>query len=285
MPKLNAVLIAAALAVLLPPSVFSVAAAAGTQPAFRTAMMDMMPMEGSGAMPQPAPGGPAMPGMGAKMDDDKMRMGGGMPAQGQTQMPAPASAAMPQSAQGGGGMPGMAPKMDDDKMRMGGGMPAQGQNQMPMAGPPMMEMMKNMQNMMQNMMRMGAAQQGLPSMQGGATAGGGQPAGSSAARLEGRIAFLRTELRITGAQAPAWENFATALRAAREHLDAARAALQDSGSNADPMARLKSFESHLRERADAIHMTQMAFTTLHAQLDDAQKQQATTTMLPFIGAY
>lgn len=142
-----------------------------------------------------------------------------------------------------------------------------------------------MMEMMQNMMRMGAAPQSMPPMQPGAMAGGTPPAGSSAARLEGRIAFLRTELRITDAQAPAWESFATALRGGREHLDAARAALQDSGANADPMARLKSFENHLRERADAIHTTQMAFITLHAQLDDAQKKQAATTMLPFIGAF
>lgn len=175
---------------------------------------------------------------------------------------------MPQPMPGGGGMPGMG----------GGAMPTQGQSQMPMAGCGMMEMM-------QNMMRMGAMPQGTPPMQGGPMAGGMQPAGSSAARLDGRIAFLRTELRITDAQAPAWESFAAALRAGREHLDAARTALQDSNANPDPMARLKSFESHLRERAEAIHTTQMAFIALNAQLDDAQKQQAAATMLPFIGAF
>ena len=109
--------------------------------------------------------------------------------------------------------------------------------------------------------------------------------GSSAARLEGRIAYLRAELRITDAQAPAWETFAAALRAGREHLDAARAALQESGTGADPMTRLQSYENHLRARTEAIHMTRMAFNTLYGQLDDAQKRVATTTMLPFIGAF
>ena len=260
MPKQIAILVAAALAALVPLS--PVGAAAGEpRPAFRLTMMDMMPMGGD-TMPPPAPGA-AMLGMGG----DKMPMGGGMPAQGPAQMPMGAGGPAPPSMPGGRAMPGMA-----------GGMPAQGQSQTPMAGCGMMEMM-------QNMMRMGGPQQGMPPMQGGAMAGGTPPVGSSAARLEGRIAFLRTELHITDAQTPAWESFATSLRAGREHLDAARAALQDSGSNADPMARLKSFESHLRERADAIHTTQMAFITLHAQLDDAQKQQATTTMLPFIGAF
>ena len=160
--------------------------------------------------------------------------------------------------------------------------------QQPMAGCPMMAMM-------QNMMRSSTAQQAMAPMQGGAASGstmggsgmpgGMETTGSSAARLEGRIAFLRTELRITGAQTPTWDGFATALRSGREHLDAARTALQDSGTNIDPLARLESYESHLRARTEAIHATRMAFSTLFAQLDDAQKRMATTTMLPFIGAF
>ena len=203
----------------------------------------------------------------------------------------------------------MGGMMDDDKMRMGGGggMQAQGQGPMPMpmgqAQQQPMAMCPMMMNMMQNMMRMGAGQQqgmapmqggagpggsmgmGMGAMGGGAMAGGVQPMGSSAARLEGRIAFLRAELRITDAQAPAWERFAAALRSGREHLDAARAALQDSNTGADPMARLEAYETHLRARSEAIHTTRMAFNTLYGQLDEAQKRAATVTMLPFIGTF
>lgn len=251
--------------------------AAGEEPV-RLAMMDMMPMAPSaGAMPgMPAapPSSPA-PMAGAPMsgmDDDMMRMGGAMPAQAQAQMPM----GMPM-----GGAQQPAPSA--------GAMPAQGQMpmaQQPMAGCPMMAMM-------QNMMRPSNAQQGMAPMQGGAASasamsampGGMESTGSSAARLEGRIAFLRTELRITGAQTPTWESFATALRAGREHLDAARSALQDSSTNADPMARLESYENHLKARTEAIHTTRMAFSSLFDQLDDAQKRMATSTMLPFIGAF
>ena len=150
-------------------------------------------------------------------------------------------------------------------------------------------------SMMQNMMRMGAAQQAMPTMQDGATPGammgmgdmanGAQSMGSSAARLEGRIAFLRTELHITDAQASAWESFANTLRTGRDHLDAARAALQDGATAIDPMARLESYENHLKARTEAVHMTRMAFNTLFGQLDDAQKRMATTSMLPFIGSF
>lgn len=141
--------------------------------------------------------------------------------------------------------------------------------------------------MMRDMMYRGGMPQGMP---GGAASGmgpmgGDQPIGSSATRLEGRIAFLRAEFHIADAQAPAWDAFANTLRTGREHLDAPRAALQDSARAADPMARLASFESYLRERTEAIHTTRMAFDTRYRQRDDAQKRTATATMLPFIGAF
>lgn len=258
MEKQIPVLVAAALAALVPMLPLS-AMAEERRPSFRLAMMDMMPMGSGGTMPQSAPGSAAMPGMGDKMDDDKMRMGGGAPAQGQNQMP------MGQMAQ-----------------------PQQSMGMCPMMA------------MMQNMMRMSGGQQGMPPMQGGAASGGGmgtgmmgggaiaggtQPGGSSAARLEGRIAFLRTDLGVTDAQRPAWESFATALRAGRDHLDAARAALADSSTGADPIARLESYENHLKARTEAFHTSRMAFSTLYSQFDEAQKRMATTTMLPFIGAF
>lgn len=222
-------------------------AAAEHSSPFQLAMMDMMPMAGGGAAQQPTG---AMPGM-----------------------PSPPSAA-----------PAPSGRMGDDMMRMGGATQGQvqppmpmGQAQQPMSGCPMMAAM------MQDMMRRGAMPQGMQG--GGAAVGDTQPMGSSAARLEGRIAFLRTELRITGAQAPAWEAFATTLRVGREHLDAARAALQGSTTAADPMERLASFENHLKERTEAIHLTRMAFGALYGQLDETQKRTATTTMLPFIGSF
>lgn len=232
------------------------------------AMMEMMPM-GGGAMPQQGSG--AMP----MQNDNRMSMGS---SQGtMQQMPGMASPGGPPAGSGG---------MAND----------------------------NMMRMMQNMMRMGSGQTGMqqmPGMQGGmppmgtsmpqanpgdtvrvdddmmgmGMQGGSMPMGSPAARLEGRIAFLRAELAITPRQTPAWEEFANTLRTGREHLDAARAALQNSGSAADPMARLEAYESHLRQRVDAIHMTRMAFTNLFAQLDDTQKHKATAIMLPFIGRF
>ncbi len=265
-------------------SIAACAVAAAFSPAFAAsetsrqfAMMDMMPMPAqtpmAGAAQPAAPGTGAMPGM---------AMPGGQPA-----VAAPATGGMTRRG------------MDDDKMPMEGRMPAAGASPMPtgqMAQPAQPAMGQcPMMSMMQTMMRPGGAQPGMgamtgnaaptTSMAGGATPGNMEQQGSSAARLEGRIAFLRTELRITDTQMANWETFATALRAGREHLDAARSALQNSGSAAEPMARLESYESHLKERLEAMHSTRMAFGALFGQFDDAQKRMATSMMLPFIGAF
>lgn len=263
MPQQNSILAAAAVMALMPLLTLN-AMAREPGPPIQLAMMDMMPMAPGGATQQPAPDG-AMPGM---TDMRPMESGNAMPMQ----QPAP-----------GGIMPGMSPTAGGS---MGGGMPAQ--SQMPQQPMPMC-------SMMQNMMRMGAVQQAMPMTQNGSTPGAmmdmgdmadaAQPMGSSAARLEGRIAFLRTELHITDAQASAWESFANTLRTGRDHLDAARAALQDGATAIDPMARLESYENHLKARTEAVHMTRMAFNTLFGQLDDAQKRMATTSMLPFIGSF
>ncbi|UEM21334.1 Spy/CpxP family protein refolding chaperone [Skermanella mucosa] len=276
MPKQNSIFVTAAVTALMPLLTLN---AMAEEPglSIQLAMMDMMPM-GNATAQQPAPSS-AMPGMMGMMPmegDDAMQMQ--QPAQGGAMPSMPGMPATQPPAAGGSSGSGML-----------------GQSQMPMGQMPQQPM--TMCSMMQNMMRMGAAQQAMPTMQNGASSGAtmdmgtgamadsAQPMGSSAARLEGRIAFLRTELHITDAQVPAWDSFANTLRAGRDHLDAARAALQDGATATDPMARLESYENHLKARTEAIHMTRMAFNTLFGQLDDAQKRMATTTMLPFIGSF
>ncbi|MBY0338081.1 MAG: Spy/CpxP family protein refolding chaperone [Acetobacteraceae bacterium] len=230
--------------------------AAAAEPPFRLAMMDMMPM-GGGTAPAPMQAPGSMP-----MGDNAMRMGSSQP-------PAAPSAGMP---------------MRDDAMAMGmaggGQAGAMGANQM----------CAMMQAMMQAMMRSGGAQGAMGPM--GAAPSPAAPAGSaaamqgsSAARLEGRIAFIRAELRITDAQARAWDTFAAALRASRNHLDEAREVLHTATGAADPMARLQAYEAHLAARAEAVRSSRLAFDALFAQLDDAQKRAATGLMLPFIGAF
>jgi hypothetical protein len=113
----------------------------------------------------------------AMMDDDKMPMKPAPSASGSsTNMGQPAS--QPQSMSGG--------RMNDDKMKMPGAtQDCQGAGCQPGAG--MMQMMQMME-MMEKMMR----GQMSSSRGGGAMSG---PADVTE-RLEGRIAFLKTELQI-----------------------------------------------------------------------------------------
>lgn len=191
--------------------------------------------------------------------------------------------------------PAGAMPMGNDQMRMGMGaaqpMGAGGAAQPDTATQGANAMCTMMQAMMQAMMRGGAAPQGgiggmpMPAAQPDPTAGGGAMQGSSAARLEGRIAFIRTELRITDAQARAWETFAAALRSSRNHLDQARDVLHTATGAADPMLRLEAYEAHLAARTEAVRQSRLAFDALFAQLNDSQKRAATGLMLPFIGAF
>jgi hypothetical protein len=93
--------------------------------------------------------------------------------------------------------------------------------------------------------------------------------------LEGRIAFLRAELAITEAQAPAWDRFAQALRdgAARaKHMPASMQ--QTTNGSVDTLQRLEQEEQQLGARLEAVKATRSAFADLQAVLSDEQKSQA-----------
>ena len=59
--------------------------------------------------------------------------------------------------------------------------------------------------------------------------------------VEGRIAFLRAELKITDAQAPAWNGFAEALRANAKALGELRTSMtSQAGSGSEPLVDRRS---------------------------------------------
>ena len=107
--------------------------------------------------------------------------------------PAPAPSPSAAAPQGGAGM-------------MGGGM----------GNMPMMNDMKNMMSSMSAMHSMG-----MMHMMG--MMGRGMDGMATIDRIEGRIAFLRAELKITDAQADAWNGFADALRTNARKLAEVRA--------------------------------------------------------------
>jgi hypothetical protein len=221
---------------------------------------------GSGAMPSGQAGQMGGPGM----MNDNMRS-----------MPQGQMGGMPQGGSGQGGGAGM---MDNNMMRM-----QQGQTGMaPMGqGGMMMDNMRRMQpnqqggmGMMNNdAMRMPPAPMGgtMPGM----TAGGADMTD----RIEGRIAFLKAELKITDAQAPAWNQFAEALRSSRQHLIEARQLLAAPAADATATVRLEQYERHLGARLEALKAARSSFAQLYAGLDEHQKHVAEELVVPLLAAF
>jgi LTXXQ motif family protein len=150
-------------------------------------------------------------------------------------------------------------------------------NQPGMGGMPMMNMMSNMPMMnMMGMMRM-------MRMMGQGTAGM-----ATVDHVEGRIAFLRTELKITEAQASAWNAFGDALRTNAKKLGDVRASMMPQPSAGQPQAptmaeRLDLQERWLLARLEGTRTIRSAFTKLYETLSDDQKKSANEFLAPHMG--
>lgn len=141
---------------------------------------------------------------------------------------------------------------------------------------------------------------GMMNMMGGASSGGGAQSGCMARmadmagsemggmatidRVEGRIAFLRTELKITDAQASAWNTFADALRGNAKRLGEVRSTMAGAGDAPQGLAaRLEIQEKWLSARLDGTREIRSAFTGLSALFSDEQKKTADEILAPHIG--
>jgi hypothetical protein len=168
--------------------------------------------------------------------------------------PAPAPSPSAAAPQGGAGM-------------MGGGM----------GNMPMMNDMKNMMSSMSAMHSMG-----MMHMMG--MMGRGMDGMATIDRVEGRIAFLRVELKITDAQADAWNGFADALRTNARKLAEVRATRLGDGQPASTLtARLDQQEQWLGARLDGTRAMKSAFAKLNEALSDDQKKTANDLLAPHLG--
>jgi hypothetical protein len=138
-----------------------------------------------------------------------------------------------------------------------------------MGAMPMMNMMSSMPNMMEMMRAMGAGMGGMPMID----------------RIEGRVAFLRAELKITDAQASAWNVFADALRTNAQKLGAVRASMMPGpGMQPQPLTeRLDRQEQWLAARLEGTRTIKSAFTNLYGTLSDDQKKTADELLAPHMG--
>jgi len=163
-----------------------------------------------------------------------------------------------------------APAADDPHHPPQATMPSPAQPGPPgmMGGMPMM----NMMGMMQTMGMMG------PGMGGMATIG----------RVEGRIAFLRAELKITEGQASAWNAFADALRTNAQKLGDVRATMMPKPGAAPQQVptmadRLDQQERWLVARLEGTRTMKAAVTKLYDTLSDEQRKTADELLAPHMG--
>jgi hypothetical protein len=118
--------------------------------------------------------------------------------------------------------------------------------------------------------------------------GGGPASMAMIDRVEGRIAFLRTELKVTNTQANAWNAFADALRTNAKKLGDVRASTMSqmgAGQQQSPTLgeRLNLQEQWLAARLEGTRAMKSAFTNLYGVLSDDQKKTANELLGPHVG--
>ena len=92
--------------------------------------------------------------------------------------------------------------------------------------------------------------------------------------IDGRIAFLKAELKITPAQEPQWQQVAAAMRENANVLDRTIATARQDRAEMDAVQRLELREQFAKARADNDARLLAAFKPLYAGLSPEQQQMA-----------
>lgn len=110
------------------------------------------------------------------------------------------------------------------------------------------------------------------------------PGMDMASHVEGRIAFLRTELKIGDAQERVWNQFAQALRDNANKLDEVRTAAPAAGAGPSPLdAQLEQQERWYTARLDGLRHIKTTFDHLYSALSLDQQKTADQIMGPHLG--
>jgi hypothetical protein len=93
------------------------------------------------------------------------------------------------------------------------------------------------------------------------------------AHIEGRLAFIKAELKITEVQEKAWADFANAMRQAAKNSGDAHMMMHGMpGASAAPPQMLEQYEKHLTQRLDAVRTVRGGLSPLYAVLSGEQKK-------------
>ncbi|MFT5113770.1 MAG: hypothetical protein ACI8P9_003102 [Parasphingorhabdus sp.] len=91
--------------------------------------------------------------------------------------------------------------------------------------------------------------------------------------IEGRVAFLKAELKINDSQRAAWTNFESAMRSGMEKR-AEQHKMNENTSNMNAVEQLDKHIGHLETRLAHMKLMQDALGNLYAALDNDQQQIA-----------
>jgi periplasmic protein CpxP/Spy len=92
--------------------------------------------------------------------------------------------------------------------------------------------------------------------------------------VDGRIAFMKAELKITPAQEAQWQSVAAAMRENAKALDQTITAARQNRGATDAVQRLEMREQLAKVRADNTARLTAAFKPLYASLSPEQQQMA-----------
>ena len=92
--------------------------------------------------------------------------------------------------------------------------------------------------------------------------------------VDGRIAFLKAELKITPAQETQWQQVAAAMRENAKALDERISSARQNRTGMDAVQRLELREQFAKVRADNDARLLSAFKPLYASLSPEQQQMA-----------
>lgn len=98
-------------------------------------------------------------------------------------------------------------------------------------------------------------------------------------RIEGQLAYFRTELRITDAQMPQWNSFADAVRTQSERLrQVVMQAMQSAGQPATAPQQIERRVALLSAHVEAMRAVGAAAGPLYAALSEEQRRTADDLM-------
>jgi hypothetical protein len=129
---------------------------------------------------------------------------------------------------------------------------------------------------------MGGGMDQMPMMRMMRGMGGGEMRMMPSEHVEGRIAFLKTELGITEAELPQWNAFADALRNSAKTMRMAMGNMPGGMPAALP-AKLDAMTAMMTARLDGLKTTAAATKALYTVLTDAQKKVADELVMSPMG--